>query len=239
MSFPRRWRTTPMRGESIGVLGGTFDPVHVGHLELARSALRRLPLAGVALLPCAVPPHKVAPHLAPAIHRRAMLDLAVADDPRLTVCTVELDRGGVSYTLETMRTLRRGAAGRNPVFLMGMDSLLDLPTSYRCELLLDEFHLVVFDRCDRSLRDVRRELHPAVAARLLEVGDAGPGTGALDPPDETRPARVFHVLQKLTDVSSREIRDRVRRGQSLGDLVPAAVGEYIQTNRLYAREDRP
>lgn len=228
-----------MRPEPIGVLGGTFDPVHVAHVELARCALERLPLARVVLLPCAIPPHKDAPDLSAAVHRKAMLDLAVAGHPGIEVSTLELERGGVSFTLDTLRAMRHGPPAACPVFVMGMDSLLELPTWHGFENLVGEFHLIAFDRPDRALEQVRDRLHPALLGRLREVGNAPPDPGALGPPGEDRPATVFHVPHEVLHVSSREIRTRVGRGLPIDDLVPPGVAGYIQDNGIYRREDQP
>lgn len=215
-----------------GILGGTFDPVHLGHLELAEEAPRWLRLSGVLLMPCATPPHKTGRRLAPATHRLNMLRLALRNRPGMDVCELEVSRGGINYSIDSLRALRDADSPCDPVFMLGMDSLLDLPTWSRFDELLEEFHLLAFDRPSLRLEEVRERLHPAVLARLVELyaGSA--------PAQATRESRVFHADLSPIPVSSRAVRRRAWRGESLDALVPPAVAAYIQDNGIYRQEER-
>jgi len=217
---------------AVGVLGGTFDPVHEGHLALARAAMDALPLERMLLLPCAVPPHKHPPRLTEARHRRAMLELAVAGRSDLEVCEVELARGGVSYTIDTLRELRHLWPQRIPVFVMGMDSLLDLPTWKEFRALMAQFTLAVVDRDERGERERSRSLHAEVAALLRPASASSrPAPAAL-----ARGGVIYHVRMPPVDASSRAIRALASRGQGLAGLVPPAVARYIRAQRLYEEE---
>src|SRR6478736_2747786 len=112
----------------LGLYGGSFDPVHYGHLLLAECARETLALDEVWLLPAAVPPHKQTRELAPAKHRLAMLDLALGGHEQIKSSRLEIDRGGVSYTVDTLTNIREQQPGATLFFLMGADSLHDLPT---------------------------------------------------------------------------------------------------------------
>ncbi|HKQ60156.1 MAG TPA: nicotinate (nicotinamide) nucleotide adenylyltransferase [Candidatus Polarisedimenticolaceae bacterium] len=211
----------------VGVLGGSFDPVHVGHLALAEAVRRALPLSRVLLLPCAVPPHKPQRLLGAAEHRAAMLRLALEDHPGLELCTLELERGGVCYTIDTLRTLRRSQPPRDPVFLLGMDSLVELPTWRFYPQLLAEFDWVALDRAGSELEQVRSRLDEEVLSRLRPdlsgLGDRPLGSGG----------RVLHLAVTPPDVSSSEVRARAAASESLDGLVPPAVARYIHREGLY------
>jgi nicotinate-nucleotide adenylyltransferase len=204
--------------EPVGVLGGTFDPVHEGHLHAASSVRSAMRLKRVCLLPCAVPPHKPRGLFATDEDRLAMLRLALAGRPGLELCTWEVDRGGTNYTIDTLRALRR-ERGWDPVFIVGMDALADLSSWREPTALLDEFDLVAVDRPGT----------PDVPS----AGRVVPWKGA---PDLGRGGRVFRVVIPPRDVSASEIRRRCAVGEPLDDLVPPAVARYIRERNLYSLE---
>jgi nicotinate-nucleotide adenylyltransferase len=210
----------------VGLLGGTFDPVHEGHLHAATCVRTALGLARVMLLPCALPPHKPGGLQASDEDRLEMLRRAIADRPGLEICTWEIDRGGTHYTVETLRALRR-EQGWDPVFIVGMDALADLATWRQPEALLAEFDLVAVDRPGRT-RD-------EVIARVAGIGAArfSAWTGSRD---LGRGGRIFHLAIPPRDVSASEIRRRCANGASLDDLVPPAVARYIRERKLYRLE---
>ena len=217
---------------AVGILGGTFDPVHRGHLLLAASVRRALALERVALLPCAVPPHKPGRPTAARFHRLEMLYLAVEGRAGLGVSTYEIARGGVHFTIDTLRALRAGAAGVSPVFIVGSDALGEITSWKDHQALLEEFDFAAVVRpavsgtagpegwpevvTRRVSPAVRREAHPP------------PGAGG----------RVFVVEVEALPISSSDVRDRCAGGMPLVDLVPAPVARYIQRHRLY-REEAP
>jgi len=188
----------------LGVLGGTFDPVHVGHLALAEGARRQLGLTRVLLIPAGQPWRKASRAVSPAEQRVAMLRLAVAGNPGLEVSTVEVDRPGPTYTVETLAKLKDEWPNEELVLILGEDALADLPN---------------WREPDRI-----RELATLAVARRGE-GDGGP---AIAPA-----SGMLWLATPRIEVSASEVRARVRHGRSIAELVPEAVAEYVRANRLY------
>ncbi len=200
--------------EKIGILGGTFNPVHIGHLLVAQTVREACGLDRVLLMPCHTPPHKVCEVLAPVADRLAMVRLAVADDPTLDVCTLEIERGGVSYAVDTLTAFRARYPDAEPHFIIGMDSLHELHLWHRAEDLLQLCTFIVVDRpgIDRAVSP--DELHfPAPESKRLLAG-------------------VIHG--RLCEVSSREIRKRVAENLPIRYHVLPAVEQYILRHGLYS-----
>ncbi|MCX6995656.1 MAG: nicotinate-nucleotide adenylyltransferase [Kiritimatiellaeota bacterium] len=198
----------------LGLLGGTFNPVHMGHLILAQDALERFGLDRVLLIPCAQPPHKQAPRLAAAAERLAMLRLAVAGDPRFEVSAVELERGAPSYAVDTVRPLRAEQPERRLFFIIGTDALLEL----------HQWHAIgeLLELCEFSTM-----LRPGFPVEFL-------GAERLNLPAPW-PERLLHNLftGHAVDISATDIRQRLAEGRSIRYLVPPAVGQYIFEQGLY------
>ncbi len=197
----------------VGILGGTFNPIHLGHLLIAHAVAEALDLERVLLMPAAQPPHKTGGILATAAERLEMVSRSIAGDPLLDVSTLELDRGGVSYAVDTLRAFRAGHPDSDPHFIIGMDSLRDLH-SWRC---VDELlGLCTFVTVDR----------PGV--------DRPPGPADLRLPDPW-PARLLAgiVPVRTWDVSSSEIRRRIAIGQPIRYLVMPSVEAFIRERGLY------
>lgn len=196
----------------IGIFGGTFDPIHLGHLSAAEDALEILELDRVLFVPNRVPPHKQQ-GVSPVEDRVAMVELATADNERFAVSLMELERAGPSYTLDTLRELRRHYPGIDLIFLVGCDALPALHTWHEPRQLLEEFPVVVLDRPTGKWVDWEAlERHfPAIR----------------------RQVRVIHVAQ--LDISGEDIRRRVEAGRSVRYQVTPAVDRYIRCHGLYRR----
>lgn len=194
----------------VGLLGGTFDPPHYAHLEIADRALQEYALDRVIFLPNGQPPHKPGYAVSPAEQRYIMTELACADHPRFFVSRLELDRPGPSYSVDTVRQVKAqlGAAAQ-VYFLVGMDSALELPTWYHPEELLAEATVVAAPRpgCDQAA--LREALGEAQASQIAVL-----------------PMPLFGH-------SSTEIRARVREGRSVRYLLPPPVEAYIRKHGLY------
>ena len=203
-------------GESIGVFGGSFDPVHVGHLAAAEEATRELGLERVILVPAGVPPHKPSGTCASAADRLAMLTLAIRGRPHLEVSEIEVLRTGPSYTVDTLREL--GAELGNDArlhLLIGTDALRELHTWW-------------------SIGEMFRLAEPAVLERPGEPPADWEALGRLLPDDIVRRARARVVpLRRGVEVASSEIRRRLAAGESVEGLVPPEVERFIRERNLY------
>lgn len=189
----------------LGILGGTFDPVHIGHLLLAESAREQLELHRVLFVPAALQWRKAERKITEARHRLQMLRLALSDNPAFQISEMEIARGGPSYTVETLEELSRTCAGDDLYFILGEDALADL-TNWR--------------EPDRIVRLARL----VVAARRVD--------GA--PPARGKYAEgAVRLEMPLLEISSTDIRRRVAAGRSIRYRVPASVEAYILDNGLY------
>ncbi len=207
----------------LGLLGGTFDPVHLGHRAAGRAAAQALALDEVRLVPSRMPPHRPVGPQASDHHRFAMAALLAMDEEGWTVGDGEVRRDGASYTFDTLTEVHaEGLAATQIFFLIGADAFAEIATWSRYPAVLDLAHFVVVARPGVTLADVQARV-PALAPRITPVtalaGRATPGIALLN--------------AQTPDVSSTDIRARAAAGQSLSGLVPAAVEQYIRRHGLY------
>jgi len=195
----------------VGILGGAFNPPHLGHLVCAQEAFAQLGLERVVLMPVGQAPHRTLEGDPGANARLEMAELAIAGDERLATSRMELDREGPSYTSETLRLLREHAPGDEPVLILGGDQAASLPSWHEPESVLALAEVAVVERVSWSRQ--------AVAERLagLPGGD-----------------RLKFVDMPLLEISSSDVRRRVAEGRPVRYLVPDAVGGYIDAHGLYA-----
>jgi nicotinate-nucleotide adenylyltransferase len=195
----------------VGILGGTFNPPHVGHLVCASEAASQLQLDRVLLTPVAQAPHKEAPYDPGAQERLVLCRLAVAGDERLDVCDIEVRRGGSSYTVDTLRELHARMPEDDLTFIVGGDTALGLPSWREPEAVLGLATLAVAERSGAGRGDVIERLQASF-------------------PDAAPP--VFFDMPRL-DISSSHIRRHVAEGRCIRYLVPDPVAERIARGRLY------
>lgn len=205
---------------TIGLLGGTFDPVHDGHLDVARAARAALGMEQVWFIPARHPSHRTPP-TASAAHRFAMVALAVAGDDALRVCDVEMESTAPSYTIDTLARLEaRFPWTERPCFITGADAFLDIRT-WRAHLeLLDRSHFVVVSRPGVPVAGLRAAL-PELAGRMIETPCTIPST-----------ASIFLVEAATAPVSATGVRRALATGGAL-DGVPQAVADYAMKHDLY------
>lgn len=206
----------PGASERIGILGGTFDPVHYGHLAIAEEVYCALQLTRVVFVPAGQPPHKLAAGITPAQQRVSMLERAIATNPHFTLSLVDVQRAGPSYTVETLRLLRQEWGPRAELFfVIGSDSLKDLPSWYDPEGILAQATIVALTR--PGYVDVRAgllERLPALRDRLILL--EGP----------------------LLEISATDLRQRVAEGRPIKYQTPEVVEEYILQHGLYRQAGR-
>lgn len=226
----------------IGILGGTFDPLHTGHIAVAQAARHALGLHQVWLVPAHIPPHRIGTR-ASIYHRFAMAALGALSVDGVTVSDLELDTPGPSYTYALLERLH--ADGYRPsqlVFITGADAFADIATWRRYPALLDGAHFAVVSRPrPPTLQDPptpQEQTVETMRARLPELRDrfilaeSDEAQARLDRPQTS----IFLIDAATPDVSSTDLRQRLQTGASIGGLVPAEVERYIQRQGLYAAE---
>ena len=197
---------------NIGVLGGTFDPIHMGHLLVAEEAKAKLNLAEILFVPAGLPWLRGDSPLAAAEHRVHMVRLAIDDKPYLKLSTVEIERGGPSYTVDTIAELKgQLGAGAELFFILGWDSLAELP----------------------QWREPSRLIKLCRLAAVPRVGCSAPDLDSLENDIPGLGDRVILLDKPRVDISASGIRDRVARGLSIDHLVPEPVERYIREQGLY------
>jgi nicotinate-nucleotide adenylyltransferase len=194
---------------SIGILGGTFNPPHRGHLALARHAQSELGLDRVLLMPANSAPHKGEREDPGPQRRLAMCRLAAKDEAALEACSLEIERGGPSYTVDTLRAIHAIHKEAKLTFIVGADMARTLPSWREPQALVELADLAVAEREDAGREDVLRALAPLSA-------------------------RVGFLKMPLVEISSSIVRERVSDGESIAGLVEPAVAEYIAEHRLYS-----
>jgi nicotinate-nucleotide adenylyltransferase len=212
--------TKPRR---IGVLGGTFDPIHYGHLDAAEAARTALQLDEMRLLPAHDPPHRTRP-FASVFHRFALIALAIQDRPAYRMSDMELARSGHSYTADTLRALHaEGWTSLQIFFILGADAFAEIATWREYPAVLDGAHFVVIARPGTSLEDAAART-PGLAHRLHRLGDAIPQDGK---------TRIILIEARTRDISSTMIRARLSAREPIHDLVPDTVARHILNHHLY------
>ena len=197
---------------NIGVMGGTFDPIHNGHLAVAEEVRSRLDLAVLLFVPAGQPWLKMDNPVSPAEYRVHMVRLAIADKPHLKLSTVEIERPGLTYTVDTMAELQAQLGAENDLFfILGWGSLAELPQWKESSRLITMCHLAVVPRPGYPRPDLKalEALIPGLSQRVI----------LMDEPE--------------IDISASDIRDRVARGLSITHLVPEPVESYIKQQKLY------
>ncbi len=212
----------------LGLLGGTFDPVHYGHLDAAEAARLALALDEVWLIPSHVPPHRAQDPVATPFHRFALAALAITDHTAYRVSDIELQRTGRTYTVDTLRTLHEQGWTRSQLFfILGTDAFAEIATWHEYPDVLDAANYVVIARPGTTVG--------AALCRTPELLPRVCTPDALQPDENT--ARIFVIAADTRAVSSTTIRERLRAAEPIDDLVPPAVGHHIVTHHLYGSVD--
>ncbi len=198
----------------IGILGGTFNPIHLGHLIMAQDAMEGFELSKVLFVPCDRPPHKSPAELAPAVHRVAMIEKAIGGNPCFELLDIEIRRGGTTYTVDTLKILLQTYPNDELFFIVGSDVLPELHTWHKIEEIVAMCRIITVMRPGFDIKKVEPEdlkIDIKYASKILE--DA--------------------ICAHQVNISSSDIRYRAAEGMSLRYIVPPAVEVYIKENCLY------
>jgi nicotinate-nucleotide adenylyltransferase len=220
---------------NVALFGGTFNPVHLGHLAVARAAVERYRLARVYFVPAYVPPHKSRQPIARYEHRYAMVALATAGEkafvPSLLEAPDQLEHGA-SYSVDTVRRFKRTLSGRDRLFfIIGIDAFLEIATWRSPEAIFTEAEFIVVSRPGFSLEDVGRALPASLrpAETVTQSLRQQPARG-----DIVLPGATIHLLDDVQEkVSATQVRSAAASGRALDKLVGTAVAEYIRKQGLY------
>lgn len=203
-----------LQSQRVGILGGTFNPIHLGHLILAQSAVEMLDLSRLLLVPSGDPPHKHGCEIAASRHRLAMVEAATEDDLVCESCAVEVRRHGPSYTIDTVLDIQSHFQDTGIYFIIGADTLPELHTWHRIDELLELCTFVTFCR-------------PGSAVERLSPA-------ALQLPEPVATVLLENVMEsRMIDISSSDIRYRIAEGMSIRYLLPQEVAMYISEHGLY------
>lgn len=217
-----------MTGERIGLLGGTFNPVHRGHLRVAEEVLEKAGLNRVLLIPSHIPPHKTLTDVASPEDRLAMIRLALAGKRHFEASSIEIDGKGKSYSIVTVKKIGSAYPGARVFFIVGVDAFLEIETWRSYSRLLEQCHFIVVSRPRYRLADAASVLGDWFSPWIHRLRGKGP-----IPDDVLRRYRIFLLSIRALAISATDIRGRVRSGRSIRRLVPPAVEAYIKKHRLY------
>jgi nicotinate-nucleotide adenylyltransferase len=212
----------------LGVLGGTFDPIHYGHLRAGETAQSTLALDEIRVVPAHDPPHRALDPRASAFHRFALIALAIDGRPNWRLSDAEVTRSGPSYTAHTLRSLHQEGWRRSQIFfILGSDAFAEIATWFEFPAVLDEANFVVIARPGTGL-DAAIARTPALVSRVQTVQQPHKQASS----DRIRTG-IFPIETQTPDISSSDIRGRLAAKLPTDDLMPAPVARYIQNHHLY------
>ncbi len=229
----------------IGIYGGTFDPFHYGHLQVAGAALNAFVLDRMLFVPAYAPPHKRKRTISSPFHRMSMLALATADSPRMFVSTIELEAPSRPYTIETLGRLQNELHPARLFFIMGADSFMDVTSWHEYEGILSGYDVIVATRPgyvgsdgsenvgsdgseNKDVTAVR--LAPELKTRLTDLRG-----GRYPSEEDLKSPRIYLTDYVAVDVSATDVREAIADGRSIEGLVPPPVAAYIEKYRLYRK----
>ncbi len=221
----------------LGALGGTFNPVHTGHIHVARRIQRLFGLSQIHFVVAATPPHKPTDHLVPLIHRYAMVCLALSGTPALVPSLLELEPPRSPFSIHTLRKLSRKATagGRGVYFIGGGDSLRDVSGWHQSGRLLSKFNFIFATRPGAETADPSRYLPPGVMGRVIDLRGRIPRfvRNSIRRYEAEKERHIYLLDVGAPDISASAIRFRVASRRSIDGLVPDGVREYIKKLQLY------
>ena len=217
--------------QKLGILGGTFNPIHYGHLAAAEQVRDSLKLDRVLFVPAYMPPHKYEEDIPSAEQRREMVRLAISENPLFAISDIEIERKGKSYTIDTIETLRAAYPGAELYFITGLDSFLEIRTWKEWERLLDRCCFIVLSRPGYWFMDLLKLDFMKQAEKELRALDAKEMTRAVA---QSGNKKIYLELIPHYEISSTDIRKRVRQARTIKYHLPVSVETYIIEHTLYA-----
>jgi len=216
--------------QRLGLLGGTFNPIHLGHVQAARIVKSRCRLNRILFIPSFIPPHKEGRDVASAMHRFHMVQLAVTDEPGFEASTLEIDAQGTSYSIHTLDRIKESQPEAEVFFILGIDAFMEIATWKDYNKVLDRCSFIVISRPGYPLEEARTVLGGRLRDRMAtlregEVPGAAPSLGE-------GPA-IFLLEIDALDIASSEIRSRLQTGTSITGMAAKPVREYIKEHGLY------
>jgi nicotinate-nucleotide adenylyltransferase len=217
-----------MDKERIGLLGGTFNPVHEGHLRAALEVQRKFNFHKILFIPSYIPPHKQTTEIASPEDRYAMVELAVRGFPGFLASSIEIEAKEKSYSIITLNKVKKMYQNAWIFFILGFDAFLEIETWRSYERVLEQCHFIVTSRPGYPLAKAKNVLPENYDDKIISLGESG-SVGE----DLIEKFRIFLLPIRALDVSSTEIRRKIRQGQSVKGFVPEAVEVYIKRKKLY------
>lgn len=217
-----------MNKKKIGLFGGTFNPIHLGHLRAAEFVQEKFSLDQVLFIPSFIPPHKDSTEVASPSHRLKMIELAVAPFSRFVASSIEIDAKGKSYSIVTLNKIKKHYPQAQIFFILGIDAFLEIDTWKDYEKVLEKCFFIVISRPGYCLEEAEKKLNKEYKKHMVKL-----------PPSEKVKmdrflfSRIFLLPMEALDIASTEVRKKIRDGASLKGLVPDTVQAYIRKNKIY------
>jgi nicotinate-nucleotide adenylyltransferase len=217
-----------MKETRIGLMGGTFNPIHSGHIHAARLVRERFALDRVCLMPSYSPPHKTSGDVTASEHRLKMVELAVKSYPGIEVSSIEIEAKGTSYSIFSLKKIREKLPDARIFFILGIDAFLEIETWKDYETVLTQCSFIIMSRPGYELQDAKNVLGGRCRHQMVEINESD-----RDKETKIRNFQIFLTPIKALNIASSDIRNKIRGGVSVSELVPADVLRYIRENQLY------
>jgi len=215
----------------IGLFGGTFNPIHLGHLRAAEIVVQKFSLDKLFFIPSYTPPHKESAQIASPQHRLKMVERAVRPFAHFCASSIEIDAGGKSYSILTLKKIKTQHPEARIFFLLGVDAFLEIETWKDYENVLEQCSFIIMSRPQFHLEDAHEVLSQKYSQRIVDL------SGSRTPASvEDSTNLIYLVPIQALDISSTEVRERVSRSQSIKDLVSESVEHYIKEKGLYQKK---
>lgn len=218
----------PSEQEKIGLFGGTFNPIHSGHIKAAEVVQEIFSLDKVLLIPSFIPPHKESEQIVSPEHRFKMVELAVENSAYFAASPIEIEERGTSYSIVTLQKIRTIFREALFFFILGVDAFLEIDTWKNHDLVLEQCEFVVISRKGYNLRDAKNVLDRKYVSKVFELSGTEKIRETLN-----LSYKIFLLSFDALDVASTDIRERRRKNKSIAQMVPKPVADYIFENKLY------